>query len=229
MRKKVLATTLVVALVAVFSIGATLAYMTAKTEKVENTFVAGEIGELSLQEKKDGSLLSEDEKFIIVPGVAITKDPKVTFTYNVEKGDINRPAYVFVTVTDESWTLGEDKETFTSAGVSGSTEGIADDVTEKAMSWVIANGWTYLLTDGEDHVFYQVVDPAAFAEGTKGLDNVSIIKDDQISVDAEKVTEANIGTLADAVSGLSFKAYAIQQEAIADVETAWDLVKGGNQ
>lgn len=68
--------------VAMASVGVTVAWLTDKTESIENTFTAGNIN-ITLSEAVD---TDKDGKasFKMVPGNTITKDPKVTVEPNSE-------------------------------------------------------------------------------------------------------------------------------------------------
>ena len=108
--------------------GGTLAYLMTKSATVTNTFVAGEIGTLSLAETTGNS-------YIVTPGVDITKDPVVTFKGN------NVAAYVFLKVDATGWTVSGSDTTYTySIG------------TNQEMKWELV-GWTKL----EDGVYYKEV------------------------------------------------------------------------
>lgn len=69
MKKKILVACLCVALAVLTIAGTTLAYLTATTESVTNTFTVGNI-DITLAETKTD--------FKMVPGSTIAKDPKVT-------------------------------------------------------------------------------------------------------------------------------------------------------
>lgn len=91
MKKKfaLMATSLV--LVAALAVGGTLAWLTAQTESITNTFTVGNVN-ISLTE-------SEDLDLKMVPGQPIDKDPTVTVTANSED------SWVFVKI-EESTNLG---------------------------------------------------------------------------------------------------------------------------
>lgn len=108
--------------------GGTLAYLMAKSSTVNNTFVAGEIGTLTLSE-------TTGESYIVTPGVDITKDPTVTFNGN------NVAAYVFLKVEATDWEVSGADTTYTySIG------------TNQEVKWVL-DGWTKL----GDGVYYKGV------------------------------------------------------------------------
>ena len=75
MKKKILALTLVFALALALGIGGTVAWLTAQTDSVVNTFTVGDIT-LSLAETQS--------TYKIVPGGKDAKDPKLTVTKGSE-------------------------------------------------------------------------------------------------------------------------------------------------
>lgn len=167
--------------------GGTLAWLITSTGPVENTFVAGEIGNLALKET------DADKRFIIVPGVDISKDPTVTFDGN------NVPAYLFVKIEYTGWNT-TDGKTFT----------IGSD--DKEMTWEIADGWTKL----ENGVYYRTVEADADTQATRSY---GIIKNNTITVesgitkdDLAKDSEGNNAY----TKSLTFTAYAIQAEGFVN-------------
>lgn len=97
------------------AIGGTVAWLTAKTDPVVNTFTYGNIN-IELTETKPANKQAK-----IIPGVDIEKDPKVTVNANSET------CWLFVKVKEENWPTF--KET---------------DGTTNKVSYAIANGWTAL-------------------------------------------------------------------------------------
>lgn len=97
MKKKSLMTMLAtLSLVAVVGVGATLAYLSDKTDPVTNTFTVGNV-DITLDEEKFGSeneRTDEGNKYEnIQPGDVLTKDP----TVHLSKG--SEEAYVFLEVS----------------------------------------------------------------------------------------------------------------------------------
>lgn len=86
--KKILVLSLAAVLLVAVSVGGTVAYLTATTNAVENTFTPSNVG-VSISE-------SVPNTFKIVPGVDMKKDPKVTVTNDVD-------CYVFVQITETNW------------------------------------------------------------------------------------------------------------------------------
>ena len=97
------------------SIGGTVAWLTAKTDTITNTFTYGDI-KIKLDETKPVA-----RKATIVPGVDIKKDPEVTVEANSED------CWLFVTIDEVNWP--DFKET---------------DGTTAKVSYEIAAGWTKL-------------------------------------------------------------------------------------
>ena len=83
---KALALTLAVMLVIGCTVGGTLAWLTDKTEAVQNTFTTSDV-DIKLEET---GMQNNKNSYKMVPGNTITKDPKVTVVAGSEK------AYVFV-------------------------------------------------------------------------------------------------------------------------------------
>lgn len=108
MKKKTLTIAIALVLVVALAVGATYAYLTAKTDAVQNTFTVGALGDsnLTLEEHmvsydkttgkyaESAETTSRGQSYIVQPGVNIPKDPTVTLS-NL---DANTGAYVFVGV-----------------------------------------------------------------------------------------------------------------------------------
>ena len=177
--------------------GGTIAWLIAESKTVTNTFVAGQVGELTL---KENNAEIEKNEYVIVPGVNIPKDPKVS--YAPAKGnDVEKvPVYVFVKITADEWTKSDN----TYSMISGD---------KTMMSWTVADEWK--LVPGETDVYY-----IAVAKGNSITDQ-EIIEGSTITVNSTTVNEDNIEDLADA-SDLEFSVYAIQQGGFeGDPAAAW--------
>ena len=88
MKKKLLAAVVAVALVACCVIGGTLAWLTAETDPVVNTFTVGNI---------DITLTETPATYKILPGTEIAKDPNVTVDASSED------CWLFVKVDEANW------------------------------------------------------------------------------------------------------------------------------
>lgn len=117
------------------TVGGTLAWLITTSTQVQNTFVAGDIGDLDLNETTGAN-------YIIIPGTQIDKNPVVTFSGN------NIKAYVFLKVDAAGWNVSTTDTTHTYTMGNNSE-----------MSWVL-EGWTKL-TEG---VYYNALDPNADEE-----------------------------------------------------------------
>ena len=106
-------------------IGGSVAWLTATSDPVINTFTFGDIN-IELKE-------TTGENYKIIPGVDITKNPKVTVKANSEA------CYLFIKVKEENWPT--------------ATEA---DGTTKKVNYSIGNGWIPL--DDQSGVYYREVD-----------------------------------------------------------------------
>ena len=108
-RKLIIALALCLALA--LGIGGTMAYLTATTTAVVNTFTIGNVG-LTLEETKGTLDADGNHQFKMVPGNEIEKDPKVTVTKGSEAcwlfvkltESANFSDYLTYTVDSTEWT-----------------------------------------------------------------------------------------------------------------------------
>lgn len=176
---------LVVAMLAVTlligcAIGGTVAWLTAQTTPVVNTFTYGDIN-IELTETKP-----ENKQAKIIPGVNIEKDPKVTVKANSEA------CWLFVKV-EEAGKFVTDKVTYS-----------------------IDTGWTKLTgVTGVDNVYYREV--GAVTADT----DFAVLKDNKVTV-SDTLTKEDIQNITNPT--LTFTAYAVQKDGIADAATAWAKV-----
>lgn len=172
--------------VMVASIGGTVAWLTATTDSVVNTFTYGNIN-ITLDETTGNS-------YKIIPGVDISKDPKVTVAKDSEA------CYLFVKIDEENWP------TFVEA-----------DETTKKVAYSIATGWTALA--GHEGVYYREV-----AATTNGAVEYPVLKDNTVTV-SQNLTKTDVNSITAATQPkLTFTAYAVQKDGIADAATAWSKV-----
>ena len=142
----------------------------------------------------DITLVETTTDYKIVPGVDIAKDPKVT----VEGG--SEACWLFVKVDEANWP------TFTE-----------DDGTTLKVKYTIAGGWTKL-TGVEDNVYYRQVSASTEDQ------TFPVLAGDTVTVSSTltKGEVQGIGTGEDAPT-LTFTAYAVQQEGVADAAAAWKI------
>lgn len=85
------------------------------------------------------------------------------------------------------------------------------------MTYTIADGWTSLAD--EDGVYYREVAASAAAQ------EFPVLKEDKVTVKGE-VTKTQLNALTDATRPtLTFTAYAVQKDNVADAATAWDYAQ----
>lgn len=194
---------LVVAMLAVTlligcAIGGTVAWLTAKTDAVVNTFTYGDIN-IDLWETKDGmhteSRLNENGYVVnarsdlkIIPGVDLPKDPTVT----VKAG--SEACWLFVKV-EKSGTFVTDKVTY------------AIDNTV----------WTQL--DNVAGVYYKKIDTLTASDT-----NYNILQDKKVTV-SQELTKGEINSIEEGQKNptLTFKAYAVQLDAAQTAAGAWAI------
>lgn len=189
---------LVVAMLAVTlligcAIGGTVAWLTAKTEAVVNTFTYGDIN-IELTETKPTNKQAK-----IIPGVDIEKDPKVTVKANSED------CWLFVKVEEANWP------TFMEA-----------NGTTKKVSYAIATGWTAL--PGQNGVYYREVNAPTADTSIYILAGDATYSQGVVKV-SENLTKTEVNSItAGTQPRLTFTAYAVQKDGIADAATAWTKV-----
>lgn len=196
--RRIALTVCLMLVVMVASIGGTVAWLTAQTDTVTNTFTYGDINIDLYEHNYDASTNSlgtkkvkEVEDYKIIPGVNLPKDPTVEVKANSEA------CWLFVKV-EKTGTFVENKVTYS-----------------------IADGWTQLTGEGiTDTVYYRQV--AADAQNDQTFDVL-----EQTTADGKTyaITVSNQLTKAE-VKGqgnvtLTFTAYAIQQEGFGTAGAAW--------
>lgn len=138
-------------------IGGSVAWLTATSQEVVNTFTVGDIN-IELTE-------TTGSDYKIIPGVDITKDPKVTVKANSEA------CYLFVKVAEENWpTFKETDETL-------------------KVKYGIADGWTR--GDGTDiptNVYYRTVN------AVNADTDFYVLKDNKVTV-SENLTKAEVNNI----------------------------------
>lgn len=161
------------------------------------------IQELNITESGSNGTGADAGKWVVIPGVPLEKDAEVTF------GGSEAATYVFVKITAEKWTVGEDNMTYT-----------ISDGGKLLMSWSVADEWTCLLTatDGSRVYVYKTDNNNIVAPNTAL--NEAVIKDGTITVTRD-VTEANIAMTE---STITLRAFAVQSSGFASDLAAWNSV-----
>lgn len=208
MKKKTIALFLALALVVGCAIGGTVAWLTATTDPVVNTFTVGDINiELKETLKPDGTTLGENDSWSapIVPGNTYRKNPTVTVKANSEDcylfvkiDETNMPntaskTYVQYTLNTSGWTQG------TGTGEGG--DGVPTDVWYRTVVSSLADTTYELLTKlGDKNTTYEVSIPA------------TLTKDDIKNLYNQDGSAKSFN--------ISFTAYAVQQDNLTAAE-AW--------
>lgn len=200
---KTLALVVVMMLVIGCTIGGTIAWLTDETDSVTNTFTVGDIN-ITLAEtyNKDTNDDKTNDAWEgkMVPGNTLSKDPKVTVTAGSED------CWLFVKV-EKSGTL------------------------DKYIAYAMAGGWTALDETKNPGVYYyngtitQGTPISILGAGTYTNDQNDTVtwNADHVGVKPE-VTKSDMETLNAAGATqptLTFTAYAVQKDNIADAATAW--------
>ncbi len=189
---------LVLALCAILIVGttmfATIAYLNDK-DTVENTFTIGKV-DISLDEAKVDEYGTADTQADRVKGNEYKLIPGHTYTKDptVHFAAGSEASYLFVKVENGLSAI--------EAASDASYKTIADQMT--------ANGWTAL--DGADGVYYKTVDAN---EGNSAVDYATFTEI-KISGDVDDTTLASYKD-----AKITVTSYAIQQDGLADVATAW--------
>lgn len=231
--KKIIITLLAVVMLIGCTIGGTLAWLSATSGTVTNTFTVGDVN-IELKEhdlKADGTLdtsseVTEENTYKIVPGDTQPKDPFVRVEAKSE----------------ESWIFVQVKE------VRNTVTGNANAT--KYVTWEIAEGWTQLgtttggvstyyrtnnyTTNADDVTYYVLNGDANKAEdtGKNGLVSYDsdLTKANIEALDTDAADAEGHGTIeADEMPQLIFKAFAVQVEAGSDASSAWNQIASGDK
>lgn len=224
-------------------IGTTLAWLTATTNEVKNTFTYGDIN-IDLWENKynqETNSLGEDivkdtttnSNYKMIPGTTMPKNPTVT----VKAG--SEACWLFVEVKEGgSITLVTGKD---SEGKDITTKYTFDEF----LTYAIATGWTLLkqtptsetANENETYVYYRTVDARlgslnsnidfAILDGHKVSVNTSVTKQmmneiDGLTYNTDGTITENPAELANRPT-LTFKAYAVQSANVTSAEAAWAI------
>lgn len=202
-----------VALVGV-SIMGTMAYLTATTDTVQNTFTVGNVT-ITLDEadiNNTSNRTSEGNKYQLIPATTYKKDPTVTVTSNTAD------CFLFVKFEEKNNILKDTQNT---------------QIVEFTTTLTPENGWTAL--SNNPGVFYRVVEKDDQTRSWVLLADIAGETGKNIKI-SEKLTndtmpgtkyEADGETKTIAYPELDFTAYAVQSDGLSVTE-AWDLVNSNN-
>lgn len=184
MKKKTLALLAALVLVIGCIIGGTLAWLTAKSDTVVNTFTTSDI-EVKLEETK-GTPVTGGKEFKMIPGYELEKDPKAWVVAGSED------CYLFVKLdwANNTYTSGETAKSY--------------------LDWAIADGWA--LVPSETNVYYRTVNSKQMSSDNGANNAYPILAGNKVTVSGD-ITKEQMNALnaEDAVKPtLTITAYASQ-------------------
>lgn len=182
MKKKGLALVLALTLLVVGVVAGTLAWLTAKSDTVVNTFTTSDI-EVKLEETK-GTTVTGGKEFKMIPGYELEKDPKAWVVAGSED------CYLFVKL---DWA----NNTYTSG-----------ETTKNYLTWAIADGWA--LVPSETNVYYRTVTSAQMSSDNGATNAYPILAGNKVTVSGD-ITKEQMNAFTDAtLPKLTITAYASQ-------------------
>ena len=187
--------------VAMASVGVTVAWLTAETDAVVNTFTASDIN-IELKETKsenpdDGDGEEDTNSYKMVPGNMIDKNPTITVKADSEA------SWVFVQLTKST-----------------------TPAFDSYLTYEMASGWTQLETDADGNdvsaslIFWRKQDAT-----TADVD-ITVLKDNQLTV-RNTVTKAMMDAIdesSEAKPTLTVQAFACQQANVENAADAWKAI-----
>ena len=186
---KVFLSLLALVLVVGCAVGGTIAWLTATTDPVVNTFTYGKIN-IELTE-------TTGTEYKIIPGVNISKDPKVTVIGGSEA------CWLFVKVAEANWPTFADEK-------------------GKKVSYAIATGWEEL--PGESGVYYREVNAVTANTDFYVLAGDTTYPNGVVTV-SETLTKEEVNSVTtENQPKLIFTAYAVQKDGIGTAAEAWAKV-----
>ena len=212
---KVVVLLLAVVLLIGCTIGGSVAYLMANTNTVTNTFVVGNIGNLTLTEENDDGDHTTGNEYKIVPGAKIAKNPVVTYTpAQAETGTENVPVYVFVkvgvTTGERKWSVNGKEYSFDNGKV----------------TWTVGDDWTALT--GFPGVFYNEIEEDELTAATtlNVMKTIETVNEKAKTIEvSSNIVKNDVSTVATNIGSIQFTAYAIQQDTFADASAAWTALQ----
>lgn len=200
--RKVLPVLALVLVVAVASVGGTIAWLTDKTDPVTNTFTTANIG-IGLTEtwnamKNENSTANDTWNAKLVPGAEYSKDPKVTVNAGSEA------CWLFIHVTEANNTINTNEQVVSYSVRTNGTD-----------------AWTAVF--GHEGFFYRIVDATTAAAGT----SYYVLTGDTTNPNGfvkinENLTKAQEEAFGRNTPTITVTAAAVQKDGVADVAAAWD-------
>lgn len=213
--KKALLAICCAALLVCVSIGATVAYLTWKTDAVVNTFTVGKV-EIKLDEAKvntDGTTVEGADRvqandYKLLPGHTYTKDPTVTVINGSES------SYIKMTVT---FSMANELDAIFAPDGANLTS-IFGGYNEK--TWLYKGNSKDAANNTRTYEFWYK-DPVGAPDGDVKLDALF----NSITMPGT-ITNAQLNTIAGMT--ITVNAYAIQADSFADADAAWTAFGNSN-
>ena len=206
MKKKIITTITMLALIICFTIGGTLAWLMDETDSVQNTFTSGDV-DITLTETPNTNIEDDDPtndswSAQMIPGNTYAKNPKVTVKGAIDAVD----CWLFVKVEEK-----EVKDKDTGKFYLNYSFRFDDDSEWQKLDIVTEEGTT---------VWYREVTASETDQSWYLLDGKEGYANGYVEVNATAVTKETVDTAANAE--LVFTAYAAQKDN-RTVEEAWAL------
>lgn len=204
MNKKVVTFTVAMVLLLGVTLGATLALLITQTDPVTNTFVAGKIGTLELEEPS----VTNPDQLVVIPGGTETKDPTITFTPD-EVGVTADDVYVYIEVTGLTNTWSVDDSNVSNGSGNYVVSTAVSDVDDAITFNVNAAEWTYLADVTDRVVFVSLASGDDLTAGTVKfiVEDTVYYSGDLDSTDLEALEDGENN----ATTTLTFTGYAAQK------------------
>lgn len=207
--KKSLLAALAAVLVFGGAIGGSVAWLVDQTDPVVNTFTYGDINikldeavvneDGTKPEDQEGKRTTEGNKYEMVPGRVLFKDPRVTVAADSED------CWLFIKVEEKGGNVTVD-----------GTEYTFDDF----LQYKIYDDWKVF--DENKGIYYREVVDVPEKTDTA----FKVIWEEKVTVKPEVTKDMLIALNEDNMPTLEFTAYAVQKENIANVEDAWKAIEG---
>lgn len=218
LNKKPLALLLALTLLLGCAIGGTIAWLTAETGAVENTFTVGDINiQLKEHELKDDGTLDENKEvtsntgYKFVPGDTLPKDPFVRVIGTADKPSEACYLFVKITVANNSCTAG-------------------NVTANPVIDFTVDNGWFYYGKESENTIDKTGTAPADYVNGTyyfyktqeKTSANVEhkILNPENVTVSTDVIKDM-VTALTTNQPKITFDAAAVQSENISSLDDAF--------
>lgn len=190
------------------AVGGTIAWLTAQTDPVVNTFTVGDVEILLAEHEYNGATNTlnmnktvTENTYKIVPGTNLPKDPFITVVPGSED------CWLFLKVEEENFING--------------------------LSYDLCYYWEKV--PGETNVYYCNLESDAYPNGepVTGGTSLKILReiwengvetDNTIKVSGD-ITKAQLDALGNKQPKLKFTAYAVQYSIGTSYEAAWNLIK----